>query len=97
MTYETPCRVRDGVGFLEPTENEREPLYLRGVHAPSLGKGYTLSPSKGSLKRMQGAHLQGQVHEETITRHRGGGFLLFPLPAAVSGSVPFLFSTHLSG
>ena len=73
MTIETPCRVRDGESFLEPLEENRESLQLRGVHALSL--------SKGSLKRMRGAHLRGQVHEETPTRHRGGGFLLFRFPA----------------
>ncbi len=80
MTAETPCRVRDGVGFLEPTEEKREPSQLRGVHALSL--------SKGSLKRMRGTHLQRQVHEETLTRHRGGGFLLSRFPAALPAPVP---------
>lgn len=83
MTIETPCRVRDGVGFLEPLEKSREPLQLRGVHALSLAKGHTLSLAKGSLKRMRGTHLQGQVHEETPTRHRGGGFLSFRFPAVI--------------
>lgn len=73
MTIETPCRVRDGVGFLEPLKHERESLHLRGVHASSLSKGETLSQSKGSLKRVRGTHLRGQVHKETPTRHRGGG------------------------
>jgi len=75
MTTGTPCRVRDGVGFLEPTAKDREPLQVRGVHALSLSKGR----SKGSLKRMRGTHLRAQVHEETSTRHLGGGFLLSPL------------------
>lgn len=75
MTTGTPCRVRDGVGFLEPTAKDREPLQVRGVHALSLSKGR----SKGSLKRMRGTHLRAQVHEETSTRHPGGGFLLSPL------------------
>ena len=79
MTPGTPCRVRDGVCFLEPTEKKREPLQLRGVHALSL--------SKGSLKRMRGAPLRGQVHEETPTRHRGGGFLFFRFPAAIPVSI----------
>ncbi len=87
MTIETPCRVRDGVGFLEPLEREREPLQMRGVHAPSRSRGYTPSRSKGSLKRMRGAHLRGQVHEETSTRHRGGGFMVFRFPAALPNSV----------
>lgn len=97
MTYETPCRVRDGVGFLEPTEKEREPLYLRGVHAPSLAKGSTLRLSTGSLKRMRGTHLREQVHEETPTRHQGGGLVLFRLPAAFPGSGLFLLPVLLSG
>ncbi len=96
MTYETPCCVRDGVGFLEPTVRVREPLYLRGVHAPSLAKGYTLSPSKGSLKRMRGAHLRGQVHEETSTRHRGGGFIFSHVVAAFFGPISLLH-THPPG
>ena len=75
MTTGTPCRVRDGVGFLEPTAKDREPLQVRGVDALSLSKGR----SKGSLKRMRGTHLRWQVHEETSTRHPGGGFLLSPL------------------
>ena len=75
MTTGTPCRVRDGVGFLEPTAIEREPLQVRGVHALSLSKGR----SKGSLKRMRSTHLRAQVHEETSTRHPGGGLLLSPL------------------
>ena len=79
MTIETPCRVRDGVGFLEPTSNDREPLHWRGVHALSL--------SKGSLKRMRGTHLRGQVHKETPRRHRGGGYLLFRFPAALPDPV----------
>ena len=79
MTTETTCRVRDGVGFLEPTAKEGEPLQSRGVHTLGLAKGSTMSLSKGSLKRMQGAHLRGQVQEETPTRHRGGGFLVSPL------------------
>jgi len=82
MTTETPCRVRDGVSFLEPTTNEREPLQVCGVHALGLGKGFTLSRSKGSLKRMRGTHLRGQVHKETPTRHQGGGFAPFRSPAA---------------
>ena len=82
MTTETPCRVRDGVSFLEPTTNEREPLQMCGVHALGLAKGFTLSRSKGSLKRMRGTHLRGQVHKETPTRHRGGGFAPFRSPAA---------------
>lgn len=94
MTTETPCRVRDGVGFLEPTAKEREPLQSRGEHTLGLAKGFTLSLSKGSLKRMQGAHLRGQFHEETPTRHRGRGFLVSPplrrhprasLPSALTG------------
>jgi len=79
MTTGTPCRVRDGVGFLEPTAKDREPLQVRGVHTLGLAKGYTLSRSKGSLKRMRGTHLRAQVHEETSTRHPGGGLLLSPL------------------
>ena len=75
MTNGTPCRVRDGVGFLEPTAIDREPLQLRGVH--------TLSLSKGSLRRMRGTHLRGQVHEETSTRHRGGGFCFLRFSAAI--------------
>ena len=75
MTTGTPCRVRDGVGFLEPTAKDREPLQSRGVH--------TLSLSKGSLKRMRGTHLRWQVHEETSTRHRGGGFFFLRFPAAI--------------
>jgi len=82
MTTETPCRVRDGVSFLEPTTNEREPLQMCGVHALGLAKGFTLSRSKGSLKRMRGTHLRGQVHKETPTRHQGGGFAPFRSPAA---------------
>ena len=82
MTTETPCRVRDGVSFLEPTTNEREPLQMCGVHALGLAKGFTLSLSKGSLKRMRGTHLRGQVHKETPTRHQGGGFAPFRSPAA---------------
>ncbi len=74
MTTETPCRVRDGVSFLEPTSNDREPLQWRGVHALSLARGYTLSLSKGSLKRMRGTHLRRQVHKETPRRHQGGGY-----------------------
>ena len=97
MTYETPCRVRDGVGFLEPTEKEREPLYVRGVHAPSLARGSTLGLSRGSLKRMRGAHVREQVHEETPTRHRGGGDVLFRFPAAFPGSASFLIPIHPSG
>jgi hypothetical protein len=83
MTSRTPCRVRDGVSFLEPTAKERESLQSRGVQ--------TLSSSKGSLKRVRGAHLRGQVHKETLTRHRGGGFEPFrfsaPIPAAFSPQV----------
>lgn len=79
MTIETPCRVRDGIGFLEPLEEDREPLHLRGVHVSALGRE--------SLKRMRGTHLRGQVHEETSTRHRGGGFLIFRNPAALPDSV----------
>lgn len=82
MTTETPCRVRDGVSFLEPTTNERELLQMCGVHALGLAKGFTLSRSQGSLKRMRGTHLRGQVHKETPTRHRGGGFAPFRSPAA---------------
>ncbi len=82
MIYETPCRVRDGVGFLEPTEKEREPLHLRGVHVSASGGE--------SLKRMRGTHLREQVHEGTPTRHRGGGFLFFRLSAVLAGSVPSL-------
>ena len=82
MTTGTPCRVRDGVSFLEPTTNEREPLQMCGVHALGLAKGFTLSRSKGSLKRMRGTHLRGQVHKETPTRHQGGGFAPFRSPAA---------------
>jgi len=82
MTTETPCRVRDGVSFLEPTTNEREPLQMCGVHALGLAKGFTLSRSKGSLKRMRGTHLRSQVHKETPTRHQGGGFAPFRSPAA---------------
>ncbi len=82
MTIETPCRVRDGVGFLEPLEQEREPLHLRGVHALSQSKGSPLSLSKGSLKRVRSPHLRGQVHKETPTRHRGGGYLFVRFPAA---------------
>ncbi len=87
MTTETPCRVRDGVSFLEPTSNDREPLQWRGVHALSLARGYTLSLSKGSLKRMRGTHLRGQVHKETPRRHQGGGYLLFRFPAALPDPV----------
>lgn len=83
MTTGTPCRVRDGVGFLEPTAKDREPLQVRGVHTLGLAKGYTLSLSKGSLKRMRGTHLRAQVHEETSTRHRGGGFFFLRFPAAI--------------
>ena len=75
MTIGTPCRVRDGVGFLEPTAKDREPLQSRGVH--------TLCLSKGSLKRMRGTHLRAQVHEETSTRHSGGGFFFLRIPAAI--------------
>jgi len=82
MTTEAPCRVRDGVSFLEPTTNEREPLQVCGVHTLGLAKGFTLSHSKGSLKRMRGTHLRGQVHKETPTRHRGGEFAPFRSPAA---------------
>src|SRR3972149_1173570 len=90
MTTETPCRVRDGVSFLEPTTNEREPLQVCGVHTLGLAKGFTLSSSngftlshsKGSLKRMRGTHLRGQVHKEPPTRHRGGEFAPFRSPAA---------------
>lgn len=81
MMIETPCRVRDGVGFLEPTAHKREPLESRGVHALGLSTGETPSKSKGSLKRMRGTHLHGQVHEEIPTRHRGGGCLLCRFPA----------------
>jgi hypothetical protein len=81
MTIETPCRVRDGVSFLEPLARDREPLQLRGVHALSQSKESTLSLSKGSLKRVRGTHLHGQVHEETPTRHRGGGFLRYRFSA----------------
>lgn len=66
MTLGTPCRVRDEGGFLEPTEKEREPSHLRGVHTPRL--------PRGSLKRMRGTHLRAQVQEGAPTRHRGGGF-----------------------
>jgi len=97
VTCETPCRVRDGVGFLEPTVKERGPLYLRGVHAPRLARGFTLSLSRGSLKRMPGAHLREQVHKETPTRHRGGGFVLFRLSGAFHGSGPFFLPMHPSG
>lgn len=78
MMCETPCRVRDRVGFLEPTEKEGEPGQMRGVHA--------LSSTRGSLKRMQGAHLECQVQKETPTRHKGGGFFLFRQSAVPSGS-----------
>ena len=91
MRTGTPCRVRDGVGFLEPTAKDREPLQVRGVHTPGLAKeftlssskGFTLSRSKGSLKRMRGTHLRAQVHEETSTRHSGGGFFILRIPAAI--------------
>ena len=96
MTYETPCRVRDKVGFLEPTVRAREPLYVRGVHALVLAKGYTPSLSKGSLKRMRGAHLRGQVHEEASTRHQGGGFIFSHVVAAFFGPISLLH-THPSG
>lgn len=86
MTTETPCRVRDGVRFLEPTVKKREPLQLRGVQALN-GSGSTLSLSKGSLKRVQGTHLREQVRKETPTRHRGGGSLHFRLPAAFPPAV----------
>ena len=83
MTTGTPCRVRDGVGFLEPTAKDREPLQVRGVHTLGLAKGYTLSRSQGSLKRMRGTHLRAQVHEETSARHPGGGFYFLRFPAAI--------------
>ena len=83
MTTGTPCRVRDGVGFLEPTAKDREPLQVRGVHTLGLAKGYTLSRSKGSLKCMRGTHLRAQVHEETSARHPVGVFTFsaFPPPS----------------
>lgn len=84
MTTGTPCRVRDGVGFLEPTAKDREPLQVRGVHTLSLSKGRP----KGSLKRMRGTHLRGQVHEETSTRHRGGGFFILRFLAAIPVRIP---------
>ncbi len=78
MMFDTPCRVRDRAGFLEPTEKKGEPVQLRGVHAPSL--------SRGSLKRMQGANLRWQVQKETPTRHKGGGLSLSHPSAVPSGS-----------
>jgi hypothetical protein len=83
MTTGTPCRVRDGVGFLEPTAIDREPLQVRGVHTLNRSKGHAQSLPKGSLRRMRGTHLRGQVHEETSTRHQGGGFFFLRFPAAV--------------
>lgn len=78
MMCVTPCRVRDGAGFLEPTEKEGEPVQLRVVHAPSL--------SRGSLKRMLGAHLEWQVQKETPhTAQRWGVFVSRP-PAVPSRS-----------
>lgn len=88
MTTGTPCRVRDGVGFLEPTAKEREPLQVRGVHTLVRSKGHALSLPKGSLKRMRGTHLRGQVHEETSTRHRGGGFFILRFLAAIPARIP---------
>lgn len=79
MMYRTPCRVREWAGFLEPTAKEREPVQLRGEHAPSL--------SRGSLKRMRGAHLEWQAQEETPPRHKGGGFFISRPSAVPSGSV----------
>lgn len=75
MTIETPCRVRDGEGFLEPLEEDRESLQLRGVHALSL--------SKGSLKRMRGPHLRGRFMRKHPHDTEVGGFCFSAFPPTV--------------